>query len=62
VTYLGEEEALDFTFFLPSFAMRHVFFESLGKGDLLDEVLPLIATVATSSLSDLEFLSLEFHS
>jgi hypothetical protein len=58
----GEEGVLDFTFFLPSFVMRHVCFESLGKSDLLDEILPLIAMVATSSLSDSELSSLEFHS
>jgi hypothetical protein len=62
MTYLREEEVLDFTFFLPSFAMRHVCFESLGKSDLLDEALPLMAMVAKSLLSDSEFLSLEFHS
>jgi hypothetical protein len=49
-------------FFLPSFAMRHVCFESLRKSDLLDEVFPLIAMVATSSLFDSELSSLEFHS
>jgi hypothetical protein len=42
--------------------MRHVRFESLGKSDLLDEVLPMIAMVATSSISDSELSSLEFHS
>jgi hypothetical protein len=42
--------------------MRYVFFERLGKSDLLDEVLPLIAKVVTSSLSDSEFSSFEFHS
>jgi hypothetical protein len=59
---MGEEEALDFTLFLPSFAMRHVYFESLRKSDLLDEVLPLIVMVATLSLFDLELSSLEFYS
>jgi hypothetical protein len=59
---LREEEALDFTFFLPSFAMRHVRFENLGKRDLLDEALPLMAMVAKSSLSDSELSTLEFHS
>jgi hypothetical protein len=62
VTYLREEEALDFTFFLPFFAMRHACFESLGKRDLLDEALPLMAMVARSSLSNLELSSLEFYS
>jgi hypothetical protein len=52
VTYLGEEEVLDFTFFLPSIAMRHVCFESLRKSDLLDEALPLMAIVFMPSLSD----------
>jgi hypothetical protein len=33
-----------------------------GKSDLLDEALPLMAMVATSSLSDFELPSLEFHS
>jgi hypothetical protein len=42
--------------------MMHVCFENLGKSDLLDEVLPLIAMVATLSLSDSELSSLEFHS
>jgi hypothetical protein len=42
--------------------MRHVCFESLGKSDLLDEALPLMAMVAKSSLSDSELSSLEFHS
>jgi hypothetical protein len=42
--------------------MRHVCFESLRKSDLLDEVFPLVAMVATSSLSDLELSSLEFYS
>jgi hypothetical protein len=62
VAYLIEEEELDFTFFLPSFAIRHVCFESLGKSDLLDEVLPLMAMVAKSSLFNSELSSLEFHS
>jgi hypothetical protein len=53
---------LDFTYFLPSFAMRHVCFESLRKSDLLDEVLPLIAMVVSSSLFDSELSSLKFHS
>jgi hypothetical protein len=34
----------------------------LGKSDLLDEHLPLMAMVAKSSLSDSELSSLEFHS
>jgi hypothetical protein len=59
---LVKEEVLNFTFFLPSFDMRQVCFESLGKSDLLDEVLPLIAMVATSLLFDSELSSLEFHS
>jgi hypothetical protein len=42
--------------------MSHVCFESLGKSDLLDEALPLMAMVATSSLSESELSSLEFHS
>jgi hypothetical protein len=42
--------------------MSYVCFENLEKSDLLDEVLPLIAMVVTSSLSDSELLSLEFHS
>jgi hypothetical protein len=62
VTYLREEEVLDFTFFLPSLAMRHVCFEILGKSDLFDEDLPLTPMVAKSSLSDSELSSLEFHS
>jgi hypothetical protein len=49
VTYLREKEVLDFTFFLTSFAMRHVRFQSLGKSDLLDEALSLMAMVAKSS-------------
>jgi hypothetical protein len=53
---------LDFTFFLPSFAMSHVCFESLGKSDLLDEAFPLMAMVAKSSFSDSKSSSLEFHS
>jgi hypothetical protein len=40
--------------------MRHVCFESLGKRDLLDEALSLMAMVAKLSLSDSEFSSLEF--
>jgi hypothetical protein len=52
VTYLGEVKAFDFTFFLLSFAIRHACFESLGKSDLLDEALPLMAMVAKSSLFD----------
>jgi hypothetical protein len=59
---LGRGRGNGFCLFLPSFAMRHVCFERLGKSDLLDEVLPLIAMVATSSLSDSELSSLEFHS
>jgi hypothetical protein len=51
-----------FYFFLHSFAMRHACFESLGNSDLLDEVLPLMAMVAKSSLSDSELSSLEFQS
>jgi AAA15 family ATPase/GTPase len=35
---------------------------SLGKSDLLDEALSLMAMVVKSSLSDLELSSLEFHS
>jgi hypothetical protein len=62
VAYLREKEVLDFTFFLPFFAMRHVYFESLGKSDLLDQALPLMAMVAKSSFSDSELSSLEFHS
>jgi hypothetical protein len=62
MTYLEEEEALDFTFFLPSFVMRHVCFENFGKSDLLDEALPLMAMVAKSSLTDFKLSSLEFHS
>jgi hypothetical protein len=42
--------------------MRHVCFESLGKSDLLDEALPLMVMVATSSLNNSELSSLEFHS
>jgi hypothetical protein len=42
--------------------MRHVYFESLEKSDLLDEALSLMAMVAKSSLFDLELSSLEFHS
>jgi hypothetical protein len=45
---------LIFTFFLLSFAMRHVCFERFGKSDLLDEALPLMAMVVKSSLYDLE--------
>jgi hypothetical protein len=62
VTYLGEEEAFDFTFFFLSFAIRHVCLGRIGKSDLLDEVLPLMVMVATSSLFDSELSSLEFHS
>jgi hypothetical protein len=47
---------------VPSFAMRHVCFESLGKSDLLNESLPLMAMVVKSSLFDSEFPSLEFYS
>jgi hypothetical protein len=53
---------LDFTYFLPSFTMSHVCFESLRKSDLLDEILPLIAMVVSSSLFDSELSSLKFHS
>jgi hypothetical protein len=60
--YLGEEEALLFTFFLLSFAMSHVCLERFGKSDLLDEALPLMAMIAKLSLSDSELSSLEFHS
>jgi hypothetical protein len=42
--------------------MRHMCFESLGKRDLLDETLPLMAMVDKSSLSDSELSSLEFYS
>jgi hypothetical protein len=42
--------------------MRLVFFESLGKNDLIDDVLSLIVMIVTSSLSDSELSSLEFHS
>jgi hypothetical protein len=58
---LGRGRGIGFYPFLPSFAMRHVCFESLGKSNLLDEVLPLMAMVATSSLSDSELSSLEFY-
>jgi hypothetical protein len=61
MTYLREKEVLDFIFFLPSFAMSHICFESLGKSDLLDEALSLIAMIAKSSLFDSELSSLEFH-
>jgi hypothetical protein len=49
------------SFFL-SFAMKHVCLERFKKSDLLDEALSLMAMVATSSLSNLELSSLEFHS
>jgi hypothetical protein len=62
VTYLGEEEALDFSFFLLSFVMRHVCLGRFRKSDLLDKTLPFTAMVAESSLFDSEFSSLEFHS
>jgi hypothetical protein len=62
VTYLEEEGVLDFAFFLPYFVIRHVYFESLGKSNLLDEVLPLIAMVSTASLSNAKLSSLKFHS
>jgi hypothetical protein len=52
VTYLTEEGAFDFTFILLSFAMRHVCLGRFRKSDLLDKTLPLMAMVATSSLSD----------
>jgi hypothetical protein len=60
--YLGEEGAFVFTFFLPSFTMRHVCLKRFGKSDLLDEALPLMAMVAKLSLSDSELSPLEFHS
>jgi hypothetical protein len=63
-TYLGGED-IDFTFFLLSFGMRQVHFPLLrfGKSDLLEEEdEPLIATVATSSLSESELSSSESHS
>jgi hypothetical protein len=41
--------------------MRQVYFERLGKCELLDENLPMMAMVAMSSLSDSELSSLEFH-
>jgi hypothetical protein len=41
--------------------MRHVCFESLEKSDMIDEVLLLMAMVATSSLSDSKLSSLEFY-
>jgi hypothetical protein len=61
-TYLGGED-LNFTFLL-SFAIRQVYFPLLrfGKSDLLEEEEPLIATVATSTLSESELSSLESHS
>jgi hypothetical protein len=58
---LEQEKAFDFTFFLLSFAIRHVCLGRFGKSDLLDEALPLMVMVATSSLSDKELSSLEFH-
>jgi hypothetical protein len=42
--------------------MRHVCLERLGKSDLLDKDLPMMAMVAKSSLFDSELSSLEFHS
>jgi hypothetical protein len=62
VTYLGEGEAFDFTFFLLSFAMKYACLGGFGKSDLLGEALPLMAMVVTSSLFDSEFSSLEFYS
>jgi hypothetical protein len=59
---LGKGGGIGFYLFLHSFGMRHLCFESLGKSDLLDGVLPLIAMVATSSLSDSELSSFEFYS
>jgi hypothetical protein len=59
---LREEEALNFTFFLLFFAMRHVCLGRFIKSDLLDEALPLMLMVAKSSLSDSELSSLEFYS
>jgi hypothetical protein len=56
-----EQEKADFTFFLLSFAIRHVCLGRFGKSDLLDEALPLMVMVATSSLSDSKLSSLEFH-
>jgi hypothetical protein len=61
-TYLEEEDALVFTFFLSFFAIRHVCLEKLGKSDLLIYDLPLMTLVAKSPLSDLELSSLEFQS
>jgi hypothetical protein len=60
-TYLGEDKPLVFTLCLLSFAMRHVLFHllSIGKRYLLEEDVPLIATVATPSLSELELSSLD---
>jgi hypothetical protein len=55
-------KAFDFTFFLFFFAMRHVCLGRFRKSDLLDEALPLMAMVATLSLSDSKPSSLEFHS
>jgi hypothetical protein len=54
---LGRGRGIVFYLLLPSFAIRHVCFESLGKSDLLDEVLSFIAMVATSSLFDSELSS-----
>jgi hypothetical protein len=62
-TYLGGE-VLNFTFFLLYFAKRQVCFPllRLGKRGLLEEEEdPLIATVATPSLSELELSSSESH-
>jgi hypothetical protein len=62
VIYLREEGALVFTFFLHSFVMRQVSLERLGKSDLLDEALSLMAMVAKPSLSNSELSSFEFYS
>jgi hypothetical protein len=61
-TYLGEEDALVFTFFLSSFAMRQVCLKRFGKSDLLDDDQSLMAMVAKSSLFTSELSSVEFHS
>jgi hypothetical protein len=45
---LGEEGASVFTFFLPSFVMRYMCLERLGKSDLFDEDSPLMAMVSKS--------------
>jgi hypothetical protein len=61
-TYSGGED-LEFTFLLLYFSMRQVCFPLLrfGESDLLEEEL-LIATVATSSLSESRLSSSESHS